>query len=206
MHCSFDFDYTLADSSAGSIECVSYALRRVKLSPKSEEAIRRTIGLSLEATFAALSGMQDDSLRAAEFKQYFLERADVAMLENIMFFDDIKGASQGLKRSGHFLSIVSTKYHARISRALPRDGLDELVECIVAGDDVDKHEPRPERLLKAIESSSILKSATTSGTRKLIGSVRSEPECASLQLRREWRLIATYRDGRRPRSCLTSPS
>lgn len=97
MHCSFDFDYTLADSSAGSIECASYALRRIKLSPKSEEAIRRTIGLSLEATFAALSGMQDDSLRAAEFEQYFLERADVAMLENIRFFDDTKRVLQGLK-------------------------------------------------------------------------------------------------------------
>ena len=54
----FDFDYTLADSSRGVIDCIGYALGALRLPPVSEEAACRTIGLSLADTLAALAGPQ----------------------------------------------------------------------------------------------------------------------------------------------------
>ena len=50
MHYSFDFDYTLADSSEGTIICVNHALLSVGYDTQQPNAIRQTIGLSLPRT------------------------------------------------------------------------------------------------------------------------------------------------------------
>ncbi|HEY9503221.1 MAG TPA: HAD hydrolase-like protein, partial [Pyrinomonadaceae bacterium] len=50
----FDFDYTLADSSQGAIDCINFALAEMGLAPVSDEAACRTIGLSLNETFLNL--------------------------------------------------------------------------------------------------------------------------------------------------------
>src|SRR5262249_51265508 len=44
----FDFDYTLADSSRGIIQCTNYALLSMGLPSVSDEAVCRTIGMSLK--------------------------------------------------------------------------------------------------------------------------------------------------------------
>jgi len=46
----FDFDYTLADSSQGTTECVNFALRTLNLPIASYEMVCKTIGLSLPET------------------------------------------------------------------------------------------------------------------------------------------------------------
>jgi phosphoglycolate phosphatase len=55
----FDFDYTLADSSEGCVECVNFAFQEMGLDRHSNEKICRTIGLSLKETFLTLSGDRD---------------------------------------------------------------------------------------------------------------------------------------------------
>ena len=42
----FDFDYTLADSSQGAIECINFAFDQMGLDRVTDEAACRTIGLS----------------------------------------------------------------------------------------------------------------------------------------------------------------
>jgi phosphoglycolate phosphatase len=51
----FDFDYTLADSSGGEVECVNYALRTMNLPAASAPYIRTMIGVSLPETFRRLT-------------------------------------------------------------------------------------------------------------------------------------------------------
>ncbi len=53
-HYSFDFDYTLADSSTGAILCVNYALEKLGYPEQSDSDIRKTIGLSLQKSFESL--------------------------------------------------------------------------------------------------------------------------------------------------------
>ena len=52
----FDFDFTLADSSAGAIECISFAFQEMGLPRPLPEPIKATIGRSLADTFRTLAG------------------------------------------------------------------------------------------------------------------------------------------------------
>ena len=53
----FDFDYTLADSSRGIVICFRNVLERHGHTGISDEAIKRTIGKTLEDSFSILSGI-----------------------------------------------------------------------------------------------------------------------------------------------------
>jgi len=173
VHYSFDFDYTLADSSGGTIECATYALSALGFPAVGEEKIRGTIGLSLERTFYSLTNSKDDPAAAADFKRLFLEKADVAMLDHIVFFESAPVVLSKLKEEGHFVSIVSTKYRTRLTQALDRDGLAHLVDYIVGGDDVSQSKPHPEGLLMAVSASHISPNDTI-----YVGDSVSDGECA----------------------------
>jgi phosphoglycolate phosphatase len=68
----FDFDYTLADSSQGAVECINFALAEMGLARVPAEAACRTIGLSLHETFLTL-GEHHEPHRCDEFHQLFVE-------------------------------------------------------------------------------------------------------------------------------------
>jgi hypothetical protein len=91
----FDFDYTLADSSRGAIDCVGYALRELGLSPVSDEAARCTIGLSLPDTLVALAGPQPKAV-SERFARLFVERADWVMAAKTVLLEAVAGSSRGL--------------------------------------------------------------------------------------------------------------
>ena len=76
----FDFDYTLADSSRGVIDCIGFALRQLGFPPVSDDAACRTIGLSLPDTLSALVGSQPAEVSAA-FGRLFVEQADRVMAD-----------------------------------------------------------------------------------------------------------------------------
>ncbi len=173
MHFSFDFDYTLADSSEGAVECASYALRNVGLPHASAEEIRCTIGLSLEKTFYQLTNIDNNVALTERFKRAFLDRADEVMLEHIKFYEHTPRVLEKLKESGHYTSIVSTKFKARISQSLERDGLAHLVDFVIGGDEVKQNKPHPEGLLIAMETSGIVKQQTI-----YVGDSESDGECA----------------------------
>ncbi|HJX35517.1 MAG TPA: HAD-IA family hydrolase [Dehalococcoidales bacterium] len=146
----FDFDYTLADSSAGEVECVNYALLAMHLPPASKYDIYKMIGVSLPETFKILTGGSNKS-RTDEFINLFIQRADDVMLDYIVLFDSVRPTIQKLSESGITLSIVSTKYRRRIEAFLKREDLTHSIKVIVGGEDVAAHKPDPTGLLMAIE-------------------------------------------------------
>jgi len=75
----FDFDYTLADSSQGAVECINFALAEMGLAQVSEEAACRTIGLSLHETFLTL-GEHHEPQRCDEFHQLFVQRCKIRVI------------------------------------------------------------------------------------------------------------------------------
>ena len=95
----FDFDYTLADSSDGVIDCVNYALNRLGLPTAKDDAIRRTIGLSLPHTLVALAGERHADL-GDEFMRLFIERADVILHDSIVMFDFVASTVDVLRNNG----------------------------------------------------------------------------------------------------------
>ena len=58
----FDFDYTLADSSCVTTECINFALGNLGLPVVSPVHACGTIGLSLPETFYVLTGIAGKAL------------------------------------------------------------------------------------------------------------------------------------------------
>jgi phosphoglycolate phosphatase len=146
----FDFDYTLADSSQGAIECINFALTEMRLDQVSAEAACRTIGLSLSETFLTL-GEHHESGRCEEFHRLFVHRADEIMVSLTVLYDPVPLAIEALRELGFRLGIVSTKYRRRIVEVLKREGLLHLFEVVMGGDDVKQHKPHPQGLFEALE-------------------------------------------------------
>jgi phosphoglycolate phosphatase len=145
----FDFDYTLADSSAGIEECINFALAAMQLPAVAAHAAHRTIGLHLFEAFVVLAG-EAQAGRTEEFRLHFALRADQVMNERTVLYDTVPSAVQRLKASGRSLGIVSTKYRSRIEELLRREQVLEGFDAITGGEDVSRHKPDPEGLHQAL--------------------------------------------------------
>ena len=146
----FDFDYTLADSSQGAIECIGFALREMGLGQVSAEAACRTIGLSLSETFLAL-GEHHEPHRCDEFHRLFVQRAEEVMAKLTVLYESVPATIESLNERGLRLGIVSTKYRRRINEVLEREALLHGFQVVIGGEDVKQHKPHPQGLFEAIE-------------------------------------------------------
>lgn len=149
----FDFDYTLADSSVGIIECANYALRRLGLPTAGDDAIRHTIGMSLTSTLPALAGDEHAEL-GEEFMWLFIERADEVMHDSTVVYEFVPSLVDTLLQQGIALGIVSSKGRWRIEKILQREGMDGRFGIIVGGEDVETLKPDPSGLLRAVDAMS----------------------------------------------------
>jgi phosphoglycolate phosphatase len=146
----FDFDYTLADSSRGVLECINHAFKGMDLPKVAAEDAQRTIGLSLQNILVTLAGREHEG-RGGEFGRLFVERANEVMTDLTFVFEEVPGVIRRLKDEGMAIGIVSTKFRRRIEEILGREDLLEPFDVIVGGEDVSRHKPDPEGLLAAIE-------------------------------------------------------
>ncbi len=145
----FDFDYTLADSSTAVVKCANRALKGLGFEPASPDAIRRTIGLSLPDTLAALAG-EEHRPKASEFRRLWRELSDRIMVKETRLLPGVVEALLPLRENGLKMGIVSTKYRSRIEAVLDREGSGHLFDTIVGGEDVKEHKPHPEGLMQAL--------------------------------------------------------
>ncbi len=150
----FDFDYTLADSSKGVVACINYALRSMGEAPRPWDACCATIGLSLPATYTALTG-ESHPEKAATFHRLFVERADQIMAARTELYTGVREVVHDLIAAGFVLGIVSTKFRYRIQQILERYALTEPFAVIVGGEDVAQHKPDPEGLQLFLAQTSI---------------------------------------------------
>lgn len=146
----FDFDYTLADSSEGIVECINYALAGMGLACAPRDAACRTIGLTLQETFIKLAGAEQTA-RCGEFTRLFARRADEVMTPRTVVYETVPPVLKELRGRGLKLGIVSTKFRFRIEEILGRDELLDCFDVIIGGEDVERHKPHPEGLFRALE-------------------------------------------------------
>ena len=146
----FDFDYTLADSSRGVIECINFALDRLGLPLAADAEIRKTIGLSLPDALTMLVGTEH-ARHTDTFIQLFVERADEVMTDMTELFDVVPETVAALRNLGIQLGIVTLKYRYRIESVLKRDHLSDAFEVIIGFEDVSVQKPDPSGLLAAVE-------------------------------------------------------
>lgn len=145
----FDFDYTLADSSRGIVICYRNVLTSHGYTEVTDEAIKRTIGKTLEESFSILTGVTDEELLAG-FRREYVQEANVHMTVNTRFFPETRTVLKELKERGARIGIISTKYRFRIHELLDQHFADNFMDIIVGGEDVQAAKPSPEGLLHAI--------------------------------------------------------
>ena len=145
----FDFDYTLADSSRGIVLCFRHVLERNGYTDVTDDAIRRTIGKTLEESFSLLTGVADPE-RLADFKQQYRKEADVHMTPNTHLFPETLRVLRKLKERGAKVGIISTKYRFRIHDTMDQHLPADFLDIVVGGEDVTRAKPDPEGLLHAI--------------------------------------------------------
>ena len=155
----FDFDYTLADSSKGIVTCFRIVLERHQYTDITDEAIKRTIGKTLEDSFAILTGVNDLETLAGWRKEYSLE-SDRYMNKNTFFFPETIATLTELKKQGVRIGIISTKYRHMIVSYLKESQAEEWFDLIIGGEDVSRHKPHPEGLLLAIKQLEAIPSQT----------------------------------------------
>ncbi len=152
----FDFDYTLGDSTNGIALSIHYALEQLNRTTKNLAEIRKTIGLSLKETYAALTS-SDNADEAEQFAKLFKQKADCVMVENTQLYVGVKDTLRKLKEQGYKTAIVTTKFHYRIDQILRKFDANDLIDMIVGGEDVKAEKPNPEGLLRAIDSFALAK-------------------------------------------------
>ena len=145
----FDFDFTLADSSAGVVECFAYGFERVGLPNVEPERVRRTIGLTLDEALRILHGV-DDPLVVRAFFDAFRERAADVMVANTRFLERAVEAVQSCRDAGVATAICSTKKRSHIEGVLERDGVASLFDVVIGHDDVAAAKPAPDALHAAL--------------------------------------------------------
>lgn len=147
----FDFDYTLVDSSQGITMCFQHVLNNNGYSTVSNDAIRRTIGKTLEESFAILTGVADaDKLQG--FKREYVSHANTCMTANTHFCPNTADTLKTLKNNGIKLGIISTKYRYRILEFTDAQLGKGFFDIIVGGEDVTTAKPSPEGVLFALNA------------------------------------------------------
>ncbi|NDW10306.1 HAD family hydrolase [Dysgonomonas sp. 520] len=147
----FDFDYTLANSSKGILMCFHTVLRRHHFSGITDDMIKRTIGMTLEDSFAQLTGLGDKET-LLNFKTEYKKEADMVMSANTHFYPE---ALSFLKRIREIsinnkIGIVSTKESSTIGKTIDEYNVQGLFDIIIGIEEVRVAKPDPEGLLLAV--------------------------------------------------------
>ena len=154
--CIFDFDMTLADGGPWIVECYQNILHQHGYLNVQDEVVRSTIGLTIEDSFALMTGLTDKDLcwnMRMEFKA--ICRPKIA--EKTVFFPDGVDFLRRLKAAGIACAIVSTKETAVIHQTLEMNGLENLFDCVVGLTEVKEAKPSPEGILYVIHQLGISK-------------------------------------------------
>lgn len=146
----FDFDYTLADSSKGIVACFQIVLKRHNYVTIADEDIKKTIGMTLEDSFARLTGVADSKL-LKQYKDEYLAEADEIMSDNTVLYEDTVPLIKNLKEQGASVGIISTKQSYIIRQTLIKYSIEQLFDTVIGMLDVVKHKPDPEGLLSGMK-------------------------------------------------------
>ena len=146
----FDFDFTLADSSAPMAECVNYALEGLGLDWISHDRMCECINLPFSTIFARFAG-NGDSNRYGEFCRLFDEMMTRIYTSHTVLFNGVPETLQFLKQQGLVLGIVSSQNRSFIEPILSGNNCLDLFDIIVGWEDVTRHKPDPAGLRAAMD-------------------------------------------------------
>jgi phosphoglycolate phosphatase len=144
----FDFDLTLVDSRAGFLEASRYAFTKIGLPIPPPDRIVGTIGTPIDLAFPMLVAPEHTD-RFDDYAPHYQQRADEVMTGLTTVLPGAAAAVRALRERGVKLAIVSQKLRRRIEPVLEREGLREVFDAVLGGEDLAAFKPDPDGLLKA---------------------------------------------------------
>lgn len=145
----FDFDLTLADGSPWIVACYREVLARHGFTNVGDDTIRGTIGLTVEDSFARMTGI-DDAARLHDLRVEYKALCRPGMAAHTRLFPDAGRFLQAAARAGVALGVISTKETPTLRESLERCGVLGLFALVVGLDDVSAPKPSPEGILFAL--------------------------------------------------------
>ena len=147
----FDFDYTLGDATMSIVAGYRHGLTALGWPEPDREAVRRTVGYTLERGYTMLTG-DDDPAHQARFRALFVECAHELQPATTRFFPGAAELLAGLRQAGIPAAIVTTKHSDMLRRILQRQGAEGWFRMVVGGEEVSSPKPHPEGLLRAVDA------------------------------------------------------
>lgn len=146
----FDWDGTLADSTAHIVHSVQYAFENNGLSIPNDEAARSIIGLSLDDALRQLNMTDEVPLQRLinDYRQYYFRQDN-----QIVLFPDALSLLNAL-HGKYRLGIATGKSRRGLERALDDTGVRHLFSATRTADECAS-KPHPEMILSLCEEWSI---------------------------------------------------
>ena len=139
----FDFDYTLADTGDIVVHGFVDACPLLGLPAPDAQAVRRTVGGTLEEIYIASVGPLPNRDTFARFREAYHDSIDPVSCEMTRFFPETRAALSKMKDMGLTLCIVTNK-QARFAREpLEKAGLLKYFDRIVGRGEMPA--PKPAR-------------------------------------------------------------
>lgn len=139
----FDFDGTLADTTAGIVSAFQGTFTEMGLPVPSIEKIQSTIGLALKDGFkAAMDTLSDEQadLAVTTYRRIFYASG----IQAITAYPGIVEALSKLKELGYDLVIATSRGHRSLGLICDNLGITDFFSGEYCSDDVVNHKPAPD--------------------------------------------------------------
>lgn len=148
----FDFDGTLADTSATILHTYRLAIEAMKLPARSDALCRATIGLPLKEGFRQLfpdlADGELDRCVAAYHRIFEATRTEFRP----KLYPGVEQTLRTLREQGVYLAIASSRNLESLGQLLADNGILQLFSQIIAADNVSRPKPAPDPVLQILRS------------------------------------------------------
>jgi HAD superfamily hydrolase (TIGR01509 family) len=150
----FDFNGVLLDDEPVHFELFRQVLRDEGLDLTEEQYYRDVVALDDARAFAWMFGASGLRLPAPRLQELIEHKAQLYLArmrrQGYPFFPRAVKSVRQAASDGYVLGIVSGALRREIEEALEQENLLDLVECIVAAEDVQESKPHPEGYLRGL--------------------------------------------------------
>lgn len=144
-----DFDGTIADTRPVILNTFRRTLAAMHLPPHTDSEVAATIGLPLVEAFPVLEPMTPE--RAAECTACYRRIFDTVNAEiGVPLFTGVADTLRQLHSRGLTLTIATSRSNRSATQFIRGFGLDDIIQYIIAAEDVSHAKPNPEPVLATL--------------------------------------------------------
>lgn len=147
----FDFDGTIADTSACILETMRLALTEAgyRNGDADPDFLKTLIGLPLNEMFVRATGISDAQFidkAMATYRKIFAEVCKTT----VRLFPDVKATLARLKADGYTLAVATSRSRNSLDDLLRRLDIEEYFDIVRTNDDVVNKKPAPDLALAVL--------------------------------------------------------